>query len=109
MAGLIILNIIPIFQTIYQSFLKQGHLEEGYVFVGLDNYKRVICRYCGMAGSFKYIKVCCDRSTFSIRNCNRTCSNAEPENEGRSILQNDLLHAYGMCTGCSCHGVEMVI
>ena len=41
MAGLIILNIIPIFQTIYQSFFKTGAFGRGYVFVGLDNYKRL--------------------------------------------------------------------
>lgn len=41
MAGLIILNIIPIFQTIYQSFFKTGAFGRGYVFIGLDNYKRL--------------------------------------------------------------------
>ena len=41
MLGLIILNIIPIFQTIYQSFFKTGDFGKGNVFVGLKNYQKV--------------------------------------------------------------------
>ena len=39
--GLIILNIIPIFQTIYQSFFKTGDFGKGNIFVGLENYSKV--------------------------------------------------------------------
>lgn len=42
MTGLMILNIIPIFQTIYQSFFKTGSFGRGNIFVGLTNYKRMI-------------------------------------------------------------------
>lgn len=38
MIGLIILNIIPIFQTIYQSFFKAGDFGRNNIFVGLQNY-----------------------------------------------------------------------
>lgn len=41
MLGLIILNIIPIFQTIYQSFFKTGDFGRGNIFVGLANYVRM--------------------------------------------------------------------
>ena len=41
MLGLIILNIIPIFQTIYQSFFKTGDFGRGNIFVGLSNYVRL--------------------------------------------------------------------
>lgn len=41
MLGLLILNIFPIFQTIYQSFFKTGDFGRGNVFVGLLNYKKV--------------------------------------------------------------------
>jgi multiple sugar transport system permease protein len=41
MAGLIILNIIPIFQTIYQSFFKTGAFGKGNIFIGLDNYRKL--------------------------------------------------------------------
>lgn len=41
MIGLIVLNIFPIFQTIYQSFFKTGDFGKGNVFVGLNNYKKV--------------------------------------------------------------------
>lgn len=34
--GLMILNIIPIFQTIYQSFFKTGDFGKGNIFVGLE-------------------------------------------------------------------------
>lgn len=40
--GLIILNIIPIFDTLYLSFFKSGDFGKGNIFVGLDNYKRMI-------------------------------------------------------------------
>lgn len=39
--GLIVLNIIPIFQTIYQSFFKTGDFGKGNIFVGFDNYVKV--------------------------------------------------------------------
>jgi multiple sugar transport system permease protein len=38
MTGLIILNIIPIFQTLWQSFFKVGDFGRGNVFVGFANY-----------------------------------------------------------------------
>ena len=40
--GLIILNIIPIFETFYLSFFKSGAFGKGNIFVGLDNYKKLI-------------------------------------------------------------------
>lgn len=39
--GLLVLNIFPIFQTIWQSFFKSGDFGKGNVFVGLQNYKKV--------------------------------------------------------------------
>lgn len=39
--GLIVLNIIPIFQTIYQSFFKTGDFGKGNIFVGAENYVKV--------------------------------------------------------------------
>lgn len=41
MIGLIILNIIPIFQTIYQSFFKTGDFGKSNKFVGINNYVKV--------------------------------------------------------------------
>jgi multiple sugar transport system permease protein len=41
MAGLIILNIIPIFKTIYQSFFKTGDFGRGNIFIGLHNYDKL--------------------------------------------------------------------
>lgn len=41
MVGLIILNIYPIFKTIYQSFFKTGDFGQGNIFVGLANYQKV--------------------------------------------------------------------
>ena len=41
MVGLIVLNIIPIFQTIYQSFFKTGDFGKGNIFVGGANYVKV--------------------------------------------------------------------
>lgn len=41
MIGLIVLNIYPIFNTIYQSFFKTGDFGRGNIFVGLENYQKV--------------------------------------------------------------------
>ena len=36
-----VLNIIPIINTIYQSFFKTGDFGKGNIFVGLQNYQKV--------------------------------------------------------------------
>lgn len=41
MAGLVVLNIIPIFQTIYQSFFKTGDFGKGNIFIGFKNYEKM--------------------------------------------------------------------
>ena len=56
-AGLMILNIIPIFQTIYQSFLKTGAFGKGNTFVGFENYKRLFADtsiWQALFNTFKY-------------------------------------------------------
>lgn len=40
--GLVVLNIIPIFQILYLSFFKSGAFGKGNIFVGLDNYRRLL-------------------------------------------------------------------
>lgn len=42
MIGLIVLNIIPIFQTIWQSFFKTGDFGKGNIFIGAENYIRLL-------------------------------------------------------------------
>jgi len=39
MIGLVILNIIPIFQTIFMTFFKTGAFGRGNIFIGLENYR----------------------------------------------------------------------
>lgn len=39
--GLVVLNIIPLIQTIYESFFKTGAFGKGNIFVGFDNYIRM--------------------------------------------------------------------
>ncbi|MCZ0702266.1 multiple sugar transport system permease protein [Natronobacillus azotifigens] len=41
MIGLLILNIIPIFQTLYLSLFQSGDFGRGDIFVGFDNYIRM--------------------------------------------------------------------
>jgi multiple sugar transport system permease protein len=41
MTGLVVLNIIPIFQTIYQSFFKTGAFGKGNIFIGFQNYEKL--------------------------------------------------------------------
>lgn len=40
--GILILNIIPIIQTIYMSFFKSGAFGKKNIFIGLTNYKKMI-------------------------------------------------------------------
>lgn len=57
MLGLIILNIIPIFQTIYQSFFKTGDFGKGNIFIGFDNYIRLFkdtAIWQALLNTFKY-------------------------------------------------------
>lgn len=42
MLGLIVLNIYPMIDTVRQSFYKTGDFGRGNIFVGLDNYKKVL-------------------------------------------------------------------
>lgn len=42
MLGLLILNIIPLFQAAYESFFKTGAFGKGNIFIGLDNYKQLL-------------------------------------------------------------------
>lgn len=42
MLGLIILNFYPAINTVYQSLCKTGDFGRGNIFVGLDNYKKVV-------------------------------------------------------------------
>lgn len=42
MIGLIVLNIIPIFQTVYMSFFKSGAFGKGNLYVGLENYRTLL-------------------------------------------------------------------
>lgn len=55
--GLIVLNIIPIFQTIYQSFFKTGDFGKGNIFIGLQNYEKVFSDseiWQALINTFKY-------------------------------------------------------
>ena len=57
MIGLIILNIIPIFQTIYQSFFKTGDFGKGNIFIGVENYIRLFSDgevWQSVLNTFKY-------------------------------------------------------
>ncbi len=55
--GLLVLNIIPIFQTIWQTFFKTGAFGRGNVFIGLDNYTKMLSDpdvWQALINTFKY-------------------------------------------------------
>lgn len=57
MIGLIVLNIYPIFNTIYQSFFKTGDFGKGNIFVGVQNYQKVFADgevWLSLGNTFKY-------------------------------------------------------
>lgn len=55
--GLIVLNIIPLITTIYQSLHKTGDFGRGYVFIGLKNYDKLFSDVAvrqSIVNTFKY-------------------------------------------------------
>lgn len=59
-SGLLILNIIPIFQTVWQSFFKTGAFGKGNVFIGFGNYIKMFADstvYQALINTFKYALV----------------------------------------------------
>ncbi|MDV4152131.1 sugar ABC transporter permease [Clostridium sp. AL.422] len=55
--GLLILNIIPLIKTIYESFFRTGAFGKGNIFIGLDNYKRLFADkevWQAIVNTFKY-------------------------------------------------------
>lgn len=55
--GLVVLNIIPLIKTIYESFFKTGAFGKGNVFIGLDNYRRLFTDeevWQALINTFKY-------------------------------------------------------
>jgi multiple sugar transport system permease protein len=60
MTGLIVLNIIPIFQTIYQSFFKTGDFGKNNTFIGANNYTKLFADievWQGLINTVKYATV----------------------------------------------------
>lgn len=57
MIGLIVLNIYPIFKTIWESFFKTGDFGRGNIFVGLANYQKILgdpTTWQALVNTFKY-------------------------------------------------------
>lgn len=57
MIGLIVLNIYPIFKTIYESFFKTGDFGRGNIFIGAENYVKLFGDsevWQSLVNTFKY-------------------------------------------------------
>jgi multiple sugar transport system permease protein len=57
MAGLIILNIWPLIQSVYQTFFRTGDFGKGNAFVGLENYQQMFADtevWQSLWNTFKY-------------------------------------------------------
>lgn len=108
MLGLIILNIYPIFKTIYESFFKTGDFGKGNIFIGFDNYIKLFQDaevWQALWNTFKYAIV---EVPFSIAIvC--TCGSSEPQDERTFCISYHFLPAYGRCSGCNCYGMEMAV
>lgn len=66
MIGLVVLNIIPIFQSVYQSFFKTGAFGRGDIFVGIENYQRLIKDEAVWQALFNTLKYAVVEVPFSI-------------------------------------------
>ncbi len=75
MIGLIVLNIYPIFKTIYESFFKTGDFGRGNQFIGAANYVKMFGDpeiWQALINTFKYAIVEV-RSLLLSRLCLRCC------------------------------------
>lgn len=64
--GLIVLNIWPLLQTIYQSFFKTGTFGKGNIFVGIDNYTKMFATSEVMQSLWNTIKYMIIEVPFSV-------------------------------------------
>ena len=96
MLGLIILNIIPIFQTIYKSFFKTGDFGRGNIFVGME-------------GAAQHAQICADGSSVFHHYLTGACGSAEQKNEGEERIPYNHVPAYGGGSGSSRYGMEMAV
>jgi len=109
MIGLIVLNIIPIFQTIWESFFKTGDFGRGNIFIGAENYVRLLKDaevWQSVINTFKYAIV---EVPFSIALSLVLAVLLNRKNEGCVILSYDILPAYGRSSRCSSYGMEMAV
>ena len=107
--GLIVLNIIPIFQTIYQSFFKTGDFGKGNIFIGLQNYQKVFADkeiWQALINTFKYAIV---EVPFSIVIALVLAVLLNSKDEGPFYLQNHHLPSDGSSSGSGSHGMEMAV
>lgn len=108
MIGIIVLNLWPIVQTIYQSFCKVGSFGDS-SFAGFANYKKMFADpevWQSLLNTFKYAII---EVPFSIAIALILAVFLNRKMHGRTIIQSNILPANGSCT-CSCsHGMEMVI
>ena len=109
MLGLIILNIYPIFKTIYESFFKTGDFGKGNIFIGFDNYVKLFHDaevWQALLNTFKYAIV---EVPFSIAIALVLAVLLNRKMNVPCCLQDYFLPAYGCCSGCDRHGMEMAV
>lgn len=109
MIGLIVLNIIPIFQTLYLSFFKSGAFGKGNIFVGLENYVTLIhdpqVMYA-VRNTLVYTMYCC--SCYN-GDCAAACGSAEWENERKGNIPDHLFYPHGCGAGGGDNGMEVAL
>jgi len=109
MIGLIVLNIIPLFYTIYQSFNQTGDFGMGNVWVGLDNYRYMFQDSEVLQSIINTVLYMICEVPILNRHCARLSSHAEPEDPWANCLPDDLLPPYGCCTGSDRYGLALAL
>ena len=107
--GLVILNIIPIFQTIYLTFFKTGAFGLNNIFIGLANYKKAfndVIILKAIRNTFIYMLL---EVPASIIISLLLAFILNQKNEITRILPYSDFLADGGSSGSRSHGVEMAV
>jgi multiple sugar transport system permease protein len=73
--GLLILNIIPMIATIYQSFYKTGDFGRGNIFIGFKNFQKLFADEAVLQSIINTFKYTIAQVPEQISKCRAICMN----------------------------------
>lgn len=109
MIGLVVLNIIPIFQSIYQSFFKTGAFGRGNIFVGTENYERLFADGMVWQALLNTLKYAVIEVPFSIAIALVLAVLLNKKMRGRSVYRAIYFMPMVVAPAAVAHGLELAL